>query len=341
MGIRRDFDLHDVTLEETPFRPEGGFDTVVHGYDRAEVDRYAAVVERAITELSVRYRRSQAREHDLADQVAELKAQLIAEARERAVEQLPPTAWLAGRMEQIFTVAEQTAVELSEQAQTDADATREAAQRDADDMRTTARQDAEGIRAAALTDADATRTAAQQEAEELRAAASTAAEQERTAAHQEAEQERTAARRYAEQTQAAAQREAEATITEANTRAEVILAEAQEHAHRLTRTEEERAARLAALRHRLQHEILGIHHTIERIAGPDTDERPASAPAAVDATAPTEVLPAVPAADADQSDTGAPAAAGRDRHWQITNPPRNTPRPRDAQRDEAQHVETA
>lgn len=324
MGIRRDFDLHDVTLQETPFRPEGGFDTVVHGYDRAEVDRYAARIERAVTELSVRYRRSQARERDLADQVAQLKAQLIAEARQRSVEQLPPTQWLAGRMEQIFTVAEQTAVELSEQAREDAEAAREAARRDAEETRAAARQDAAEIRAEALREAEETRTAAQRYADETL-----------TAARQVAEETQAKARHDAEAAVQDANARADATVLEANTRAEVILAEAQAHAARLTRSEEQRAARLAGLRHRLQREILVIHQTIERLAGPDPDMRPA----ADLATAPTEVIPAVSAADADQPDAAAPA--GRDRHWQITNPPRNTPRPRDAQRVEPQHAETA
>jgi cell division septum initiation protein DivIVA len=323
MGIRRDFDLHDVTLEETPFRPEGGFDTVVHGYDRAEVDRFATRIERAVTELSVRYRRSQARERDLADQVAQLKAQLITESRQRSVEQLPPTQWLAGRMEQIFTVAEQTAVELSEQAHADAEAAREAARCDAEETRAAAQHDAAEIRATALREAEEARSAARQEAEETLAAA-----------RQEAEQTHATAHRDAEAAVLDANTRADATVLEANTRAEVILAEAQAHAARLTRSEEQRAARLAGLRHRLQREILVIHQTIERLAGPDPDFRPS----ADLSTAPTEVIPAV-SADADQPDAAAPA--GRDRHWQITNPPRNTPRPRDAQRVEPQHAETA
>jgi len=167
MGIRPNFTLHDVTLQDTDFRPEGGFDSVVHGYDRRQVNRYATRIERFLTEMAARYGRSLARERELGDQVAQLKADILAERREKAVEQLPPSRHMAGRMERMLSASEQLAGELNEQALADADAIRAQGQVDADALRAQAEQDAEQIRARARAEAEAIVADAQRRADPL------------------------------------------------------------------------------------------------------------------------------------------------------------------------------
>lgn len=212
MGIRRDFSDHEVALRDTGFRPDANFDTAVRGYDRAQVKQYADRVERILTELAVRHGRAEARERELMTQVAELRADLIARDRDVQVNQLAPSSYLGGRMEQLLAESEQLSADVLEEAHTDA----------------------EQIRAAARDDAQAAREAAA--------------------------------------------RDAQAIVADAEGRAARIVSDAEGESGRILGAARERWERTAAVRRAVHDEILGILHTVDRLAGPSAIDEPEPEP---------------------------------------------------------------
>jgi cell division septum initiation protein DivIVA len=239
MGIRRDFSDHEVALRDTGFRPDANFDTAVRGYDRDQVKRYADRVERILTELAVRHGRAQARERELMEQVAELRADLIARDRDAQVNQLAPAKYLGGRMEQLLAESERLSADVVEEA------------------------------------------------------------------HAEAERIRAAAREDAQAARAAAAKDAQAIVADAERRAERIVADAEGESGRIIDAARARWERTAAVRHAVHDEILGILHSVDRLAGPTLVEEPEPEP-----------------------DPAAP-------HWLVNNAPRPR-RPEDVQTPRAE-----
>ncbi|GAA4203493.1 hypothetical protein GCM10022220_12670 [Actinocatenispora rupis] len=235
MGIRRDFSDHEVALRDTGFRPEAAFDTAVRGYDRDQVRRYADRVERTLTELAVRQGRAQARERELMTQIAELRADMIAQDRDEQVNRLTPAQYLGGRMEQLLAESEQLSAGVLEDAHTEAERIRAAARDDAEAARAAAHQDAEAARTAARNDAEATRTAARNDAESMRTAAA---------------------------------EDAKVAVADAQHRAGRIVDEARQEAARILGLARERYDKAAAVRHAVHEEIVEVLRTVSQLAGP-------------------------------------------------------------------------
>ena len=179
-----DEDLIPLTDDADP----AGFDVVLRGYDRRQVDDYVERVDLALTESDRQHAGDGERLATLEQQVLALQAQL-AEAQERAAGLPEPASRVAGRMAEMLRLAEEEAEQIVEQAQdrasrsqaertaeldarevivnesaTQAEQIRLQAQRDADELRTRTQKEAEAAAAEAQKEVDAVRQQAQEHA---------------------------------------------------------------------------------------------------------------------------------------------------------------------------------
>ena len=137
-----------VAVEETApaptAQPSGaldGFDVVLRGYDRHQVDGHLARVAVLVEQMRAELAGSLARESAAAAELARVSAEL-----ERG---RPSFDALGERVSQMLGLAESEAAQMRADADRDATALRRAAEREAADIRSDARREAEELGAAA------------------------------------------------------------------------------------------------------------------------------------------------------------------------------------------------
>ena len=129
-----------VSLAATPAQPSG-FDLVLRGYERHQVDRYVYHLTVLLEELRSRLGDSSQREAVATAELADVRAEL-----ERG---RPSFEALGERVSKMLTLAESEAAQLRADAERDAKALRHASEREAAEIRTAAHRDAEELGAAA------------------------------------------------------------------------------------------------------------------------------------------------------------------------------------------------
>jgi DivIVA domain-containing protein len=217
------FDADDAPLDIVPMQDEGSpstsFDTVLRGYNKAQVEDYLDRVELALSEADTRHAEDGARFAAYDAEIASLNERL-ALAERRAARQPEPASLLTGRLAQMLALAEREAAEIRASAQDSADRilaeVKHRAEVDSQE-RTKALEAREAEVAAAEASVDKLRIEAQADAEQLR-------EHTRT----ESTQRVTAARTEAEQLLADAKDEADALVQDAAQRAERLRTQADE-----------------------------------------------------------------------------------------------------------------
>ncbi len=137
-----------VTVEESAPAPAAhpsgaldGFDVVLRGYDRHQVDGHLARVAVLVEQLRAELAGSTARESAATAELARVSAEL-----ERG---RPSFDALGERVSQMLGLAESEAAQMRSDAERDATALRHAAEREAADIRSDARREAEELGAAA------------------------------------------------------------------------------------------------------------------------------------------------------------------------------------------------
>jgi DivIVA domain-containing protein len=178
-----DEQLVPLTDDEQP----SGFDVVLRGYDRRQVDDYLDRVEAALNDADARHAEDAQRLSALESQVVDMHERL-ADAERRAEGRPEPAPVAGDRIAAMLRLAEEEAGAIRDAAKQEAErivteaqaqASQESAKRTADlDRR-------ERDISTAAEDADATRRQAQQEADRLR----TEAEEEAQATRQQAQEE--------------------------------------------------------------------------------------------------------------------------------------------------------
>ena len=210
-----------------------GFDVVLRGYDRRQVDDYVGRVEVAITDADSRTADALGRATTSEQQAADLQLRLA--AAERLAEGLPdPASTIGERLTQMLRLAEQEAEEIVGQAReralaslsertmaldlreadiagaaAEADQLRLDAQRDAEALRTRAQSDSAAMTAEARREADEVMAQARSQAEELLAAATEQAERKKQTAEEDVAILHEDSRRHIAERAAEAQREVE------------------------------------------------------------------------------------------------------------------------------------
>ena len=197
-----------------------GFDVVLRGYDRRQVDDYVERVEVALSESDRLHAEDGERLAALEPQVLALQAEL-AEEKERAAGLPEPASRVVGRLAEMVRLAEEEAEQLVEQAQeraarSQAELTAELDAREAavaesgalaEQARLQAQRDVEELRARSQQKATATLTAAREEADAVLAQAREHAKAQREQAEQDVSLVHEKGRaRAAEREQAAQQR---------------------------------------------------------------------------------------------------------------------------------------
>jgi len=249
-----------------------GFDVVLRGYDRRQVDDYLDRVELALTDADQRHAEDGERLSALQARVQEVEERLTETAR-RAEGQPEPASLLMGRLAQMLALAESEAATLRASAQQEVAALREEAEAEVGGLRTKARAEADAIIKAA--EERASRENGEQAArleqreQEVNEAAETAeqatlqaqrdAEALRAQTQREAEAALSAARRDADATRAAAERDAQVAVEQARqdiqllherarTEAAAMIADADQKVQERRRQHDAISAQLQSLR---------------------------------------------------------------------------------------------
>lgn len=136
-------DRGPVLVTDQPGRTEG-FDVVLRGYDRHQVDLHLARTAALVTDQAEALAAGGVRESALAAELAAVRAEMD---RGR-----PTFDSLGERVGQMLALAETEAAAMRADAQRDATALRRATERDAADIRSDARRDADELGAAARLD---------------------------------------------------------------------------------------------------------------------------------------------------------------------------------------------
>lgn len=136
-------DRGPVLVPDRPPHAEG-FDLVLRGYDRHQVDAHLARTAALVTDLQEALAAAGARESALAAELAAVRAEL-----ERG---RPTFDALGERVAQMLTLAETEAAQLRREAEHDAAALRSAAEREAADIRSDARREADELGASSRRD---------------------------------------------------------------------------------------------------------------------------------------------------------------------------------------------
>jgi DivIVA domain-containing protein len=241
-----------VPLQETA--EASGFDVVLRGYDRRQVDDYLDRVEVALTEADERHAQDGERVTALEQQVAELTGRLQ-QAERRAAGQPEPASLLTARLAEMLRLAEEEATALRDEARAEGErivaaakqqAARESSERDA----ALSRREKDVERAAKVAEEAALH--AQKDAETLRARAQAQVDEQRRAAEQEARTIRDDARREAEQLVEQARSDVQVLHEQARTESVQATAEARRQVEELARQRDAIAGQLQSLRDAVQ-----------------------------------------------------------------------------------------
>lgn len=157
-----------------------GFDVVLRGYDRRQVEDYVERVDAALASADRLHGEDATRLAALETQVLSLQS-AVAEAEQRAADRPGPASQLAGRLAEMLRLAEEEAEQIIERANEQASRTmsertaeldsREvaiaAAAGEADQTRLDAQRDAEAVRVRAHQEAVATVAEARRQADEM------------------------------------------------------------------------------------------------------------------------------------------------------------------------------
>jgi DivIVA domain-containing protein len=238
-----------------------GFDVVLRGYDRRQVDDYVGRVEVAITDADNRTADALGRATTLEQQAADLQLRLA--SAERLAEGLPdPASTIGERLTQMLRLAEQEAEEIVGLAQERALASladrtsaldrREAdtagAAAEADQLRLDAQRDAETLRSKAQSDSAAMTAEARRTADEVMAQARAQAQELVASATEQAERKK----QTAEEDVAILHEDSRRDIAELN-------AAAQQEVEQLARQRDAIAAQLQQLRETLSAAVGPLH----------------------------------------------------------------------------------
>ncbi|MCY7364444.1 MAG: DivIVA domain-containing protein [Frankiaceae bacterium] len=243
-----DFPDDLVPLQQTA--EASGFDVVLRGYDRRQVDDYLDRVEVALTEADERHAQDGERITALEKQVAQVQQELADSAR-RASGQPEPASLLTARLAEMLRLAEQEAAAIRAEATAEAEgvvgvaksqAARESSERDA-----ALRKREQDVARAAET-AESSTLQAQKDSEALRARAQTEADELRKAAEQEARTVRGDARTEAEKVVGQARQDVQVLHEQARQEAAAMTAEAGRQVEELSAQRNAIAGQLQNLR---------------------------------------------------------------------------------------------
>ena len=243
-----DFPNDLVPLQETA--EASGFDVVLRGYDRRQVDDYLDRVEVALTEADERHAQDGERISALEKHVAQVQQEL-ADTSRRASGQPEPASLLTARLAEMLRLAEQEATAIRAEATTEAEsvvgvakaqAARESSERD-DALR---KREQEVARAAET--AESSTLQAQTDAEALRARAQAGADELRTAGEQEARTVRGDARAEAEKVVGQARQDVQVLHEQARHEAAAMTADAGRQVEQLLAQRDAIAGQLQNLR---------------------------------------------------------------------------------------------
>jgi cell division septum initiation protein DivIVA len=129
-------DRGPVVIPDRPAQAEG-FDLVLRGYERHQVDAHLARTAALVTDMQEALAAGGARESALAAELAAVRAEL-----ERG---RPTFDALGERVAKMLSLAESEAAQMRDDATRDASALRAAAEREAADIRSDARRDADEL----------------------------------------------------------------------------------------------------------------------------------------------------------------------------------------------------
>lgn len=232
---------------------DAGFDVVLRGYDRRQVDDYVHRVEVTLADADRLHREDGDRLTALEDKVLALQGEL-ADAERRASGLPEPVSQAGDRIATMLRLAEEEADELVAHARERAEkslkerlAALEAREADV----AGAGLEADRLRMEAQTDATALRDRARAEADDLLRQARAEADQLLAAAAQESEQRLRTAEEDVSILHEDARRQAAALVDEAQRQGQAMVDEAQREADGISRQRDAIAAQLDDLRRRL------------------------------------------------------------------------------------------
>ena len=204
-------------LVPLPTSEAAGFDVVLRGYDRRQVDEYLDRVDVALNDADTRHAEDGERMTALQVEAEQVQEQL-AEAERRADGRPEAASVLTGAMAQMLALAEAEAARLRSEAQVEVEALHTQAGAEATRLVEQAKQQAareSSEQSARLQTREREIAKATQLVESSTLQAQRDAEAVRSQAHREAEAELSAGKREASALRAAAQRDAETTTDQA------------------------------------------------------------------------------------------------------------------------------
>jgi cell division septum initiation protein DivIVA len=239
----------------------GGFDVVMRGYDRRQVEDYVERVEVALSDADRLHAEDGQRIAALEQELAALRERL-AEAEHRAAGLPEPSSRVAARAAEILRLAEEEAEQIVQQARdkavlaaTDLNAQLERRSRDLE----VAQAQADTARLDAQRDAEAVRARAKEESATLVATARADAEQRTTAAKQEVER-----------LLADAQEEADRKLRTAEEDVAIIHEDGRKHARQLVEDAEAKVADLSRQRDAIAAQLQQLRETLAAALNPPT-----------------------------------------------------------------------
>jgi DivIVA domain-containing protein len=244
-----------------------GFDVVMRGYDRHQVDDYVDRVKVAFAEADTRHAEALARLTALEHENADLQVRLA--AAERAAEGLPdPASTIGERLTQMLRLAEQEAEEIVAQA-------RDRAQASLSD-RTRALDEREADIAGAAAEADQMRLDAQQDALALRNRAQTESATLTAEARRTADEVMAQAQARAAEVLAAADEQAEHKKRTAEEDVAILHEDSRRHIAELNADGRRQVEELAAQRDAIAAQLQQLRETLSAAVGPLHPQSPAT-----------------------------------------------------------------
>lgn len=266
-------ETHDDLAPLVPFAdpavdPGGGFDVVMRGYDRRQVDATLASLHERLAALDAMLAAEHAARQRRDAELAELRSDLM-QARQAALPEPPTFEGLGERVGQILALARDEAQEMLREAQASVAPRRVAAEEDVARLRAEAEAEAERLVAQG-----------RQRLAEAELAAETATRR--------AESEALAVR-------AQAHKEADEVRAETRDEAEQALTNASREAGDLRRSAREEVDRLAAQRDEVRADLTRLRDALGLAVGGAKDDAAPPAPPVEEASDPaaTRVQPAV------------------------------------------------
>lgn len=240
---RRAYELDDQTDVFAGRDGRVGFDLVLRGYDRRQVDEALAGFARELAAAEGTARLANARVTELESLAARLRREL-ADTRAKAEQTRPSYAELGERVGQMLTLAEQEATALRQEAAAEVDPIRQHSITEAGELLASAQADAERTRRAATEEAQALVQEASEQHDRL--VAETDAHRRR--AEHDVAAERRRVERETNQSRHAAQGEVRRTLDQARGEARGLLLAAQREVDGLTQQRDRVRGELARLR---------------------------------------------------------------------------------------------